>query len=362
MIKINYPTNKDEFHKKYIKKLKITEDMRKKFYKLMNNTSFKRFNINYLDYILLAPFEKILEISFLYTLSNRELTALKLFFNYDQHSKNKFQPKIKAFFEKELKIKTCYFCNIDFVNAFNDINDYHDFSDFIKRAKKQDLIKLKGIGEITADKIILQRKNVHNSSLIQTLISCNASIKIKDKHSHFTLDHVLDKANHPLIALSLYNFVPSCYSCNSKFKGSKQFINNANMSYLSPTSENFSFNNDVTFKLYFHNGKDTSMIQAKNDFILDFNYVKNEDAYKKYIDIFKLKGRYVFHKDIVLNMIKKKEQYSQSQIDEISNLIHIPSEQIKKDLFGKELFECNVEDVSMTKFKQDIAKNIELIE
>jgi len=360
MIKINYPHDRNNFHRKYIQELKITDKMRNRFFKLMNNTSLKRFNINYLDYLLLASFDDLLKIAYSSSLTDRELKVLKLFFNYDFKSKYKFQPKIKSFFEKELKIKTCYFCNIDFVNSFNDRDDYHDFLDFIKRAKKEDLLRLKGIGDVKADKIIAERNDINNSQLIKSLIANNSSINLEDKYSHFTLDHVLDKGSHPLIALSLYNFVPSCYSCNSKFKGSKQFINNDAMGYLSPTSDNFSFNDDVKFKLYFHNGKDTSMIQTKNDFILDFSYIKNENAYKKYIDIFKLKGRYIFHKDIVLTMIKNKEQYSQSQINEISNLVHIPSTQIAKDLFGKELFEGNVEDISMTKFKKDIAKDIKL--
>ena len=60
-------------------------------------------------------------------------------------------------------------------------------------------------------------------------------------------------------------------------------------------------------------------------------------------------------------MLKKKERYSVSQLDEISSIVKISSEQIKKDIFGKELFESNIQDMSMTKFKQDIAKDIGLI-
>lgn len=361
MIKINYPQDRNNFHRKYIRELKITDKIRNRFFKLMNNTSLKRFNINYLDYLLLASFDDLLKIVYSSSLSDRELKVLKLFFNYDSKSKNKFQPKIKSFFEKELRIKTCYFCNIDFVNSFNDRDDYHDFLDFIKRAKKEDLLKLKGIGDVKADKIIAERLDITNSQLIQTLISNNSSIKLGDKYSHFTLDHVLDKGSHPLIGLSLYNFVPSCYSCNSKFKGSKQFIDNDSMGYLSPTSDNFSFNDHVKFKLYFYNNKEIPTIENKNDYILDFYFATNQNEYEKYIDIFKLKGRYIFHKDEVMNLIDKKERYSQSKVDEISNIVNISSIQIKKDIFGKELFEGNIEDVSMTKFKKDIAKNIKLI-
>lgn len=361
MIKINYPQDRNSFHNKYIQELGITNDMRERFFKLMSINPLNRFGINLLDYILLAPFEELLKITLSYPLSKNEKKAFKLFLNYDYKSKNKFQPKIKSFFEKELRIKTCYFCNIDFVNSFNDRDDYHDFLDFIQRAKKEDLLKIKGIGDSRAEQIIRERTDINNSKLIQSLISNNNSIKLEDKYSHFTLDHVLDKGKHPLVALSLYNFVPSCYSCNSKYKGSKQFITNETMGYLSPTSDNFSFNDDVKFKLYFYNNKDISTIENKNDYILDFHYSKNQIEYEKYIDIFKLKGRYTFHKDEITNLIDKKERYSQSQLDEISNIVNISSEKVKKDIYGKELFEGNIEDVSMTKFKKDIAKDIKLI-
>jgi len=304
MIKINYPPDREAFHKKYIQELDINNKTRLKFFKLMNNTSLKKFNINYLDYLLIAPFEELINIVFSNTLTPRELKALKLFFNYDHNSKNKFQPKIKSFFEKELVIKTCYFCNMDFVNSFEDRNDYHNFEDFIKRADKKDLMKLKGIGDKKSNTIISERDDINSSRTIQSLLMNNREIKLEKKYSHFTLDHVLDKGSHPLVALSLYNFVPSCYSCNSKFKG------NDSLGYLSPTSDNFSFSDDVKFKLYFHNKKDTSTIQDKNDYILDFSYSKNQNEYEKYIDIFKLKGRYIFHKDEVINLLKKKERYS----------------------------------------------------
>ena len=364
MLKISYPEDRTDFHKKYINSLGITNKMRNKFFKLMNNTSLKRFNINNLNYILLAPFDDLLKVIYSNNLTGRELKVLKLFFNYDFTSTNKFQPKIKSFFENELTIKTCYFCNIDFVNSFNDLDDYHDAVDFLKRANESELCKIQAIGTATASNIILNRSNIFSLRTIRNskkILSNIKNMKLKEKHSHFTLDHVLDKASHPLIALSLYNFVPSCYSCNSKFKGSDQFIDNDSMGYLSPTSNNFSFINNVKFKLYFHNGKNTSTIQTDNDFILDFSYSSNSDAYKKYIDIFKLKGRYIFHKNEVVNLVKQKEKYSQSQIEEIANIMCISSEQIKKDVFGKELFDGNIEDVSMTKFKQDVAKDIGLI-
>lgn len=366
MVKINYPLDRYAFYKKYIKELGINNKMRRYFYRVMHYTSLSRFNVNSLDYILLAPFEELSNIVFSNTvkLTDKELKVLKKIFNYDYNSKNKIQPKIKSFFEKELVIKTCYFCNIDFVNSFNDMNDYHNSVDFLNRADDNELCKIRGISDKIATQIkskkanILSLRKIRNSKKVIRNINC---MNLKEKYSHFTLDHVLDKGKHPLIALSLYNFVPSCYSCNSKFKGIKQFINNSSMAYLSPTSEKFSFCDDVKFKLYFYNNKDVSRIKNKNDYILDFSYNQKQSEYEKYIDIFKLKGRYIFHKDEVINLVEKKERYAQSQLDEISYMVGVSSEQVKKDIFGKELFESNIQDMSMIKFKQDIAKDINIL-
>lgn len=79
MIKINYPKNRNQFHKKYISSLGINNKMRIKFFNLMNNTSLKKFNLNNLDYLLIAPFEELSKVAFSNTLTLRELKVLKIF-------------------------------------------------------------------------------------------------------------------------------------------------------------------------------------------------------------------------------------------------------------------------------------------
>jgi len=355
MLQIKYPEDRDKFHKEYIEALGINKDMRKRFKNLLKKDPFliKEYD---LDKVLLSSFEELKELRYLY-LSTKDKKLLQQLLNYDKEKYKKFQPDIKNFFEEKLNIKTCYFCNIDFVNSFRDIDDYHDGLDFIQRATEEELKKINGIGQVTAEKIVRERINCTkiDELPVNDKIKNNLNkIVLKTKHSHFTLDHLLDKGTNPVLALSLYNFVPSCYSCNSKFKGKRQFKD----SRLSPTSENFSFDSHVKFKLYFYNGKDTSSIRANNDFVLDFSFTENEDGYKDYIDVFKLKGRYIFHKDEVLKLVKQKEKYSQSQIDSMANALSISSEQIKRDIFGKELFDGKNEEYSMLKFKKDIARNI----
>lgn len=360
MIQINYPDNKIEFERKYRESLEISDEIKNAFESFISAPHFI-FPSFSLDYILTAPLEELYsKVEFLY-MSKNDKEKLKKIFYYDD-----FQSKIKAFFEQNLPIMTCYYCNLDFVNAFNDLYDFHDAVDFVKKATKDDLCKIQAIGTETAEKIYNQKANINS---IEELLNINVSQKanlqnilLKEKHSHFTLDHVIDKGRHPLLALSLYNFVPSCYSCNSKFKGREQLINSNTVNFLSPTlGDKFTFTKDVKFRLLFRNGKNTSYVNSKKDFVLDFKYFKNSSEYEKYINTFKLKGRYVFHKDEIVDLIDKKKKYSDSKINEMAKQLKIPAQKVKEDLFGKELFHGKLEDKSMTKFKRDIAEQIGIL-
>ena len=49
--------------------------------------------------------------------------------------------------------------------------------------------------------------------------------KTKTKKTTVHLDHFYPKAHYPFLALSLYNFIPSCQVCNSVFKKAKEVQN-----------------------------------------------------------------------------------------------------------------------------------------
>ena len=49
--------------------------------------------------------------------------------------------------------------------------------------------------------------------------------KTKTKKTTAHLDHFYPKAHYPFLALSLYNFIPSCQVCNSVFKKAKEVQN-----------------------------------------------------------------------------------------------------------------------------------------
>ena len=110
----------------------------------------------------------------------------------------------------------------------------------------------------------------------------------------FETEHVLDKGACPLVALSLYNFVPSCKTCNGPdIKGAKTLGDTiAEMVELSPSAEGYDFDRKVSFevKILTPGAADLNMATHPDDYEIDFNI--RDNIYKKSIDFFELKSRY----------------------------------------------------------------------
>lgn len=174
------------------------------------------------------------------------LSKLKYVFNYE-----KFQSEITKFFTENFNFRTCFYCNKDFITNFE------------------------------ADKEV----------------------------STFQLDHFYDKGTYPYLALSFYNLIPSCPTCNSsKVKGSANaFENNC----IAPNSQNFDFHQKVKFKLLLDDSCKNLHIKSKED--IDITLKEQfTDMYDKYIEIFKINERYKAHKDIVFDMIQNLKVGSKS--------------------------------------------------
>jgi hypothetical protein len=232
------------------------------------------------------------------------LKKLKYVFNYD-----KFQSEITKFFTDNFDFRTCFYCNKDFITNFD------------------------------GDK----------------------------KVSTFQLDHFYDKDTYPYLALSFYNLIPSCSTCNSsKVKGSKNTFEHdlkvgtfKNEICIVPNDEKFDFHQKVKFKLFLDESCKYLHIKSKDDIDIPLKEQFTEQ-YDKYIETFKLNERYKAHKDIVYEMIAKAELYPESRLKELQNLTGIPFQQIKKDIFNL----VDDEDLSKKPFSKlikDISEELQLL-
>tara|TARA_R110002096_G_scaffold65737_1_gene159936 strand:+ start:1669 stop:2772 length:1104 start_codon:yes stop_codon:yes gene_type:complete len=366
MIKIPYPKNqkeKEAFENSYLNSLK--KDINVKYInKHLNKIQYLSIPLNF-NRLITASFPELLE---LLKIIDTSLLSLSLFkrrnfkkkFNYKEN-----QPNISTFYmhQTDIKISSCFYCNIDFINSFKDISDYIDEIDFINSASFEELKVVNGIGDQIATKIINERKKDRIKSISDLKISSKIKKRIskfdfKNTHNHFTLDHVLPQSKYPYLSLCLYNLVPSCYSCNSKFKKAIDFSINDDLKYIIPTSKDFSLTDDFMFKILY--SKNLKNINVDSDFTLKQEIYKNEALIKEYLKIFKINGRFVFHKDKVLELIHLKINYPDSKIKEISKLTGQSELSIKMDLFGKEIFEADVSNTPFSKLKRDIAINLKI--
>jgi hypothetical protein len=261
------------------------------------------------------------------------------------------------FISKDINIKTCFYCNIEYINSFND--KYYSVVELINYAPNKFLNKI--INKNSTNIISKERKckSISENDILNFFPKVGSEILNKLKaefdndfnNEHFTLDHILSKSNYPYFSLSLFNFVPCCYSCNSKFKLGKEFKIYQNLAKVIPSSNEYEFDKFVEFQLKF--------IDNTKDVKVDLTNLLNLENVNEFLVMFRLKGRYEYHKTKAIDMIDKRKVYSDSQIREIAKLLGRDEQSIKEDIFGKECFHSNNEPFE--KYKQDIARQLGLV-
>ena len=281
---------------------------------------------------------------------------------------------ISKFFMKYtsiFNIQTCYYCEIDFVNAYIPFsNDYLDFYDLINQGDINDLQKFKGIGEETAKKISnLCSDKVSNESTIKNCLTSEPAIlklvlenkeadnsikweNIKNLKNHFTVDHILPQSIYPYFAICLHNLVPTCYTCNSKLKKQEMLGRLEEVELLSPTSVKFT--HPINFKIYYKNPISGYFgINSTNQYTIKISPSSD------FARILNLQGRFNFHKNESLGMIKKRGIYTDSQINELSKLLKRDVIEIKRNIFGSDIFQDGQKPFD--KYRKDIANQIGII-
>ena len=273
---------------------------------------------------------------------------------------------IAGFFMDErngFNLSVCHYCGTAYINKYS-----------VKKDDKEGLSRINKVTSVNELKKILHIKTldklqrIYDNRPYTSVEQFNEIVKFRccDKfHSvfpekvknHFDLDHVLDKGNCPITAISLMNFVPSCSVCNEKLKKSKVLGRDGKpIEGLSPTSKNFDFDNQVTFRLIPKTWKkfDKRPTANQHDYELVMS-VENPD-YDIFIEMFNLRERYRFHKMEALFWLELKFRYPDSRIEMMANSFNDPSysaQRIKDDIFQRVL---DQRERCFEKLKRDILK------
>ena len=127
------------------------------------------------------------------------------------------------------------------------------------------------------------------------------------------LDHFFPKNDHPMLALSFYNLIPSCLECNLRLKGKIPF----NLQrFLHPYLTGFDIQKGileserVAFKYKFvnKNPTSTSVLNVGEDDIKIFIYVDSRISNDKKSKLFKLKGE--IEKRGSINVFQLRQSYN----------------------------------------------------
>lgn len=170
-----------------------------------------------------------------------------------------------------------------------------------------------------------------------------------------TLEHYYPKAKYPHLSLSFYNLIPSCYICNSKFKGSdKKYMGKIHHPYRDDFDENTDFKISIN----------SSVI--KKDADINIKLKSNDKKCKKSIERFQLDKIYEEHTNIAKEIWNKAQVYNESRINELHKNFYSKLGYSKEDV--KNMIFCNYlkkEDINKrnhAKLTQDILKQFEIKE
>lgn len=199
---------------------------------------------------------------------------------------------------KELRINTCPYCNRNYINTY-----------------------------------------VDNSGM------CRADI-----------DHFYPKSKYPFLAVSLYNFIPSCHTCNSSFNND---IDTLLIPHLYPYVDEFG--EDIKFRTNILNSNEyvQCLLGNSDEFeIVIYNNNKYiEEKVNNSNNTFKLEKLYNFHKDYVKEVIKKTNIYNDAKVNELLQLfpeLFKNEEEIFTAVYSNYLIKSKFNKRPLSKLTKDI--------
>ena len=193
--------------------------------------------------------------------------------------------------------------------------------------------------------------NIHSCFYCETAY-VNAYTIAGTAKKHFDVDHVLPKSVCPILALSLFNFVPSCQVCNSRIKKDDSIGRTpAEREELSPTSAKYLFEDNVRFRLRPLKRGVRKFIPNPTLFRIKVNA---NPPYDREVSFFHLEERYEYHKMEALRLKDLKAQYPRAHTKKIAKLLGRSVKDIEEDIFHKNFL--TKFDRCFRKFTLDILK------
>jgi hypothetical protein len=208
-----------------------------------------------------------------------------------------------------------------------------------------------------------------NKLSIRSCLYCNRNYTLTvkrgnrkiDKITRPEFDHFFDKDENPLLALSIYNLIPSCKICNSTLKGRKKFnLNNNLHPYVDDVIKFYKY------KYIPHDVK--SILGGATNLAVEIEVNSGDSAIDKKIintkEIFKLEEIFSSHSDELKDLFDIKHRFSDRYFEELFkkyNSLGLNYDDVYKVVFGSYYQEKDFSKRPFSKLKNDILKELGII-
>lgn len=184
--------------------------------------------------------------------------------------------------------------------------------------------------------------------------------KGKDLNATAQLNHFFDKKTYPFLAISIYNLVPSCSTCNQRKSAKQEDI-------FYPFLESFNDYAKFEYKGIKNKDDNNGNFFDEDRILLELNPI-SEDVdvkVKKHIEVFNLQNLYNEHKDIVSEILIKSEMYNESYIEELmknyEGTLFKNEEDLLRLIFGGYIADEDLGKRPLSKLTKDILEQLEII-
>lgn len=160
------------------------------------------------------------------------------------------------------------------------------------------------------------------------------------------LDHYYCESKFPFLKLSIYNFIPSCQICNSRFKLDKDFWSEKHI---------YPYDNEFGDDAIFEFDNIDFLLNKRPSFSIH-NVSQKEEIYNS-IKTFHLQEIYQSHIEYVNTLVEKVSVYNKSQLEEY--LREFPEmfkteEEILRFIFGNYFDDVDLKKVPLGKLTKDL--------
>lgn len=188
---------------------------------------------------------------------------------------------------------------------------------------------------------------------------CNRNfINSRDQLLGAQLDHFYNKKTFPFLAVSLYNLIPSCSTCNLA-KGTKTF-------HINPFIAEEVITHPVTFNYLLKSINNLEVTLKTKPHRPDERDLKSEE-----LTALKLQQAYAIHAQEVQNMIDGEKRYSSTYRKDLKQLLTyrhsdstincqmgLTDDDLDRLIFGSAIFKDDIKNTPLGKLTKDIYQNI----